>query len=157
MIYIVVALYPEAQPFIAHLKLRKDVSLTKFQVFKGKDISLIITGVGDINAAVATTYLLCQLPPCQNSLIINVGIAGGKKDRVNEGDACLCNKLYRDSTQQSYYPDILFSHSFREESVTTLPTVCKNLERINTTLVDMEAAAVYQSAINFVASHQIAV
>lgn len=53
MLYMTTALYCEAKPFIQHFQLKKTDQFHKFQVFLGEEITLIITGVGEIAASVA--------------------------------------------------------------------------------------------------------
>ncbi len=53
MIYIVTAMYAEAHPFIESFGLKKDISQTRFQVFRSREaeICLLISGTGPIGAA----------------------------------------------------------------------------------------------------------
>jgi len=57
MIYIVTALKPEAQAFVDYYKLQKK-RLGAFTIFHNEHISLIVSGLGVINARVATQTLI---------------------------------------------------------------------------------------------------
>ena len=55
MIYIFSAFYAEAKNIIDHYGLKKEKSpeMVRFDVFANESIRLVITGVGEINAAAA--------------------------------------------------------------------------------------------------------
>ena len=59
MIYIFSAFYAEAKNIIDHYDLKKEKSLetVRFDVFANDDIRLVITGVGEINAAAAVSNI----------------------------------------------------------------------------------------------------
>ena len=48
MIYIVTALAQEAIPLIQHFKLKKDLSHTKFDIYRNDMIKLIVSGTGKL-------------------------------------------------------------------------------------------------------------
>ena len=65
MIYIFSAFYAEAKNIIEHYGLKKEKSpeMVRFDVFANESIRLVITGVGEINAAAAKLQrLLCGVP-----------------------------------------------------------------------------------------------
>jgi spore photoproduct lyase len=72
MIYIVTALAGEAIPLINAFKLKKDLSFTKFDLFKNDEIRLIVSGIGKIRSSIATTYLLVKNSPSSDDRILNV-------------------------------------------------------------------------------------
>ena len=57
MIYIACAIYKEAKPLIEKYNLKR-IDDGKFQIFRNDTVTLIITGSGQTNAAIALTYLL---------------------------------------------------------------------------------------------------
>lgn len=58
MIYIFSAFYAEAKNIIDHYGLKKEKSpeMVRFDVFANDSIRLVITGVGEINAAASISY-----------------------------------------------------------------------------------------------------
>ena len=59
MIYIFSAFYAEAKNIIDHYGLKKEKSpeMVRFDVFTNESIRLVITGVGEINAAAAVSNI----------------------------------------------------------------------------------------------------
>ena len=59
MIYIFSAFYAEAKNIIDHYGLKKEKSpeMVRFDVFANESIRLVITGVGEINAAAAVSNI----------------------------------------------------------------------------------------------------
>ena len=55
MIYYCMAFYPEARPFIRKLKLKKCAAESHFQIFENEDVRLILTGIGEVQAAAAVS------------------------------------------------------------------------------------------------------
>ncbi len=75
MLYIVVALKPEAQAFVDKYKLKKE-KLAKFVVFKNKDMMLVISGLGVDNAQMATQTLINHFDITDDDIYLNIGICG---------------------------------------------------------------------------------
>jgi len=75
MIYIVTALKPEAQAFVDFYKLKKS-KLGNYTSFTNKNIILIISGLGVINARLATQTLINHFDITDDDIYINVGICG---------------------------------------------------------------------------------
>ncbi len=155
MINIITALYQEAEPFIQSLSLKKDLSFHKFQLFKNKDIHLLITGVGKVKAAIAVTHLLSYYPPSPVDFLVNVGLCGTSNLELKIGTPILCNKIIDRDTNHSYYPDMLFNHPFIERSVKTYSKIINRRGDSIGELVDMEAVGIYQAASTFFQPHQL--
>lgn len=159
MIYLVTALAQEAIPLIHFFKLKKDISYTKFDVFKNESITLIITGTSKMRSAVGTTYLLTKEPPKGEAKIINFGICGSGREEYKTGTMFLINKIEDHITGRNYYPEILFKHSLPEEGLITYEKpVDRRLMKekdIPLALVDMEASGFYEGASLFFHSHKI--
>jgi len=165
MIYISTALYCEAQPFIQHYNLKKDVVESKFQIFRNDTIILVITKTGSINAAIGVTYLCSGHIPESSDLFINIGICAAKKNDISVGTIFLCNKIIEQVTNRSYYPDMLFAHPFLESSIISSPNIINDIRKDiyadenagmdNELLIDMEAAGAYQGASIFFQPHQL--
>ncbi|TYL49182.1 5'-methylthioadenosine/S-adenosylhomocysteine nucleosidase [Marinomonas sp. IMCC 4694] len=58
--------------------------------FEGKDVVLLKSGIGKVNAAVSTTLLLSQFTP---DYVINIGSAGGYDTDLNVGDVVISDEV----------------------------------------------------------------
>lgn len=154
MLYIVTALYIEAEPFIKELRLKKKNGYGKYQVFKNENIVLVITGVGSIESASAISYIFGRENAKKEDIVINFGICAGNKNLFKIGDIILCNKITDFSTGKTYYPDILYKHQFLESEITTFPSVVTT-DKQNIKCADMEAAGFYIAVSSFVFQHNI--
>lgn len=119
MLIISAALYSEAKPFIEFYNLKKDLSYPSFQVFRKEDTALYITGTGPMEAAIITAAFLTRESPAAADLFLNIGICGSRRRDLPLGTPVLCNKLIEAETGRTYYPDVLYTHPFREGSIIT--------------------------------------
>lgn len=119
MLIISAALYSEAKPFIEFYNLKKDLSYPSFQVFRKEDTVLYITGTGPMEAAIITAAFLTRESPAAADLFLNIGICGSRRRDLPLGTPVLCNKLIEAETGRTFYPDVLYSHPFREGSIIT--------------------------------------
>lgn len=162
MIYLFTALYCEAQIFIKHFHLEKNLENTRFQEFysEAAGVRLTITGVGEIAAAVAVAGACAKYKPQEHDILLNAGICAHTAG--NEG-VFVCNKITELATGKTFYPDILYGHNFKEEAIVTGMSVwnkeesgsCTSEMNPSGTLYDMEAAAVYQAGAYFFGPHQM--
>ena len=79
MLYIVVALKPEAQAFIDRYKLKKS-KLGNFTLFINDEIMLIVSGLGINNSAQATQTLINYYDITDDDIYLNIGICGANED-----------------------------------------------------------------------------
>ena len=162
MIYLFTALYCEANIFIRQFHLEKELENTQFQMFYNQTagIRLTVTGIGGIAAATAVGSVCTEYRPKEDDVLLNVGTSAHTEG--SEG-IFLCNKIREQVTEKTFYPDILYQHNFCEKALVTgmLPwdsgTGSKELctERMEGSLYDMEAAAIYQAGSYFFAPHQM--
>lgn len=159
MIYIFVALYPEAQPIIRRLGLKRDRAEFGFDIYAGErpKVRLVITGAGMVAAATAVGSTLAYYHvgrDSSDSAIVNFGSCAGK-GRV--GETYLCNKIIDRISGHTFYPDILYRHDFPETYVVSEPNVLnEGLDYLHHEgLHDMEAAAVYQAGSRFLGPHRM--
>ena len=176
MIYIVTAMYAEAHPFITRFQLKKDLSHTHFQVFLNgeRSLCLIISGTGSLPAAAAVSSICTEYKagsPESEDFLLNVGVCGqiGKESVQDKEKTChtgtlfLCNKISELSTGKTFYPDLLYRHSFAEAQIVTGPRPYVQMapaktnfpEEADFDLYDMEAAAVYQAGSYYLGPHQM--
>lgn len=157
MIYIFVALYPEAKPIICRLGLKKEKVNFGFPVYAGGklELRLVITGTGSIAAAAAVGSTLAYYHADKGDrgdiTLINFGSCAG---RGRVGEVYICNKIVDCISKHTFYPDILYHHDFPESYVVTELDVLKD-GLGGEGLHDMEAAAVYQAGARLLGPHQM--
>lgn len=151
MVYMITALYSEAQIFIEQYHLKKDIANTKFQFFFREEakIRLIVSGPGEIAAAAAVASLCTAYPPSEGDWLFHTGVCAGPKC----GEIFLCNKLIEQATGKTFYPDLLYRCGLQESAITTESRIRR--ERVEEGLVDLEACAVYQAGAYFFHAHRM--
>lgn len=151
MIGIVMASTMEAQPFIDGLALKQEAS-SPIPIYAGKELVLIISGIGKANAAAATAYLCTKYQP---SLICNAGAAGAADFDCSLGEIYQISQIYeldrsqlRSGKPHFFKPDLL--PGFQSTSLATQdnPVIDPSArEKVSAfaKLIDMEAAAICQT------------
>jgi adenosylhomocysteine nucleosidase len=158
---ITVALHPEARPLITHFGLKQDTTSHAVPIFHRENHALAVSGVGRLKSAIATTYLLSRISSLDDVILLNIGIAGHtqvpKAGSVELGDLFLVHKITEQATGHTFYPDMLVKSPIAESVLTTVdrPLDRSDNMKIESGLVDMEAAGFYQAAATFLAPHQI--
>lgn len=158
MLYISTALYLEAQPLITIYSLKQLHEHTKFQVFANDNVCLIITGVGELKASIAITYLLSNQTIGPHDLFLNFGLCGSLDPTIPIGSPYVFHKLRDYSTKKDLYPDMLLKLPFREASLETCPLPVGNEilpTTVSETFVDMEAYAVMYAVTYYMQPHQV--
>lgn len=155
MIYIFSAFYAEAKNIIDHYSLKKEKSpeTVRFDVFANDSIRLVITGVGEINAAAAVSNIGGAYGIAPDDEILNVGCGAGFSNETCLGSIFLGNKLTEQMTGRTFYPDMLMKTNLMECEIVTVARVLN--EGCDSVVYDMEAAAVYQAAAFFVGPHRM--
>ena len=162
MIIFATSLYSEAKPLIQFLNLKKNTTEHHFQLFENEHYHIIITGCGMIPSAISLSRYFTLYPPKDTDIFINLGIAGCiyKKITENEqfiGKIFLTSKITEQYTKRTFYPDILYQHTFDILPLITTPivteTVCDFFD--NTTLVDMEASSLYQATLPYISPERM--
>ena len=99
----VIALKAEAEEIIKKYALER-VATTPFLVYKNRDIDiwLVLSGIGQINAVAATTYLYVKSDASYNTIWINLGIAGSRNFKV--GELVQIDKITSNDFRENYYP-----------------------------------------------------
>ena len=135
----VVALRSEAQPLIKLFGMRLVSNQMLFPIFKNEELGhcLVLSGVGQVNVAAATTFLAGVMGAARWTAWINVGIAGYFEEPV--GQFFQVNKVVQSSTGRKLFPGFRFAKmvSFRELS--TLDVASRNYRA--GILFDMEGFA----------------
>ena len=145
MLNIVTATFVEAKPIIKYFNLKKKNFVSEFQMFENfqKSISLIVSGIGKVNAASAVTYqaLLCNKK--KNNIWLNIGIAGGNN---KIGELRLINKVIDNSNKKSWYPHFCFESEIKKKVCVTFDEpkfIYKNYFN------DMELSGFFQTCLKF--------
>lgn len=149
MLYITTALLAEAKPIVDTYKLKLIVQ-APFAIYRGENLTLVITGMGSAKALMGTTFMLTRFTPALSDVVINFGIVGST---YPIGTPLLAHSLGCDT--HTYYPDMRVVHPFVETALFT-----SNVPHVGTSIhesVDMEAFYVMQAALYFVTSSQIAI
>ena len=99
----VTALKAEAEEIIKNYALER-VATKPFPVYKNKDIDiwLVLSGIGQINAVAATTYLYVKSDASYNTIWINLGIVGSRNFKV--GELVQIDKITSNEFRDNYYP-----------------------------------------------------
>ena len=99
----VIALKAEAKEIIKNYALERVVT-KPFQVYKNRDIDiwLVLSGMGQINAVAATTYLYVKSDASYNTIWINLGIVGSRNFKV--GELVQIDKITSNEFRDNYYP-----------------------------------------------------
>lgn len=154
MIYIVTAMYVEAKPIIKYYNLKREMDEKYFQVFLNGEIILVISGIGKIASATATSHILTKFQPSDDDFIINIGICGAKEN-AKIGDLFIINKIVDKNTNKDYYTDILIKHNLKESSIETIDKPLYRNDDLKENLCDMESIGFYLSATKYLEQHQI--
>ena len=132
-----VALQPEARPLIEKFKLKKRNGTHPFSVFENETHRLVISGIGRIQAAAATGFLLGQQDGRPKAMI-NLGIAG--HGSLDLGTAFLANRIFHSQEKGIYYPPAVLESKISKSGLQTVDAPEKDYpEPIG---YDMEAHAV---------------
>ncbi len=99
----VIALKAEAEEIIKNYALER-VATKPFPVYKNRDIDiwLVLSGIGQINAVAATTYLYVKSDALYNTIWINLGIVGSRNFKV--GELVQIDKITSNEFRDNYYP-----------------------------------------------------
>ncbi len=152
MVHILTALYPEALPIIEYFGLKKDFNYNEFEHFKKDDLSLSITGVGGIKVASVFSYLFSQK---KDDFFLLTGVCGAKNKEINIGDIFLINKAIQNDSKKKFYPDIIFNHNLKENSIESFGKVINSYSSdIEGELIDMESAYFLEAAQFFSSPHK---
>lgn len=144
MLNLIVATQAEADPVIARFNLKKTSSA--FNCYEGRDLRLVISGIGKCNAAIACGWLANKTPDSKSAPVawLNLGIAGHLS--AEQGTAFMAHKITDITTEKVWFPHRLSN----DLPSSDLITVEKPLTSyIPDRLHDMEASAFTEAARKF--------
>jgi nucleoside phosphorylase len=145
----------EAEPFIRSLRMKR-LAKDPISLFGGSGALLAVSGVGKSNAALTTAFCCVNFSP---PTVLNLGCAGSVNRRFQRGNIFLVSRVIepdrphlRSCTPHEHVPALL--PGFPEATLATQdrPVITREERQILasvTDLVDMEAAAVIQTARRF--------
>lgn len=148
MQFIVTALRAEAVPLIRKFGLKQNTSSRPFQRFESKEIILVVSGVGKILSAIATTWILNQGKRGESSTALNFGLCGCSNRKIPLGSLAIINKITDHGSGRNFYPELLLRHPFIESALTTYdaPVFCGDPNSAPAGMADMEASGFFQAA-----------
>ena len=134
-----VALKSEAKTLISELKLIRLGGQNPFPVYVDYKHGnwLIISGVGQINAAAATEYLSGASDAKRWTVWINIGMAGSKNGKY--GELFLVDKVIQYRSKNCFYLGTVVKNKIKKSVLLTVDKPLLNYSGVD--LVDMEAAA----------------
>jgi hypothetical protein len=149
MIHYICALKCEASPLIEHYQLKHIQKAELFNIYMNNEngVSLTITGVGKLAAAMATTYTYTFLQCEAGDVWINMGVAGHATHNI--GDIYIANCIEDISNTSTWYPQLVIDTSIPTAGLQSLD---QPSTEYNNTMYDMEAAGFIFSASRFATS-----
>jgi len=159
MVLFVTALMPEAAPLIEYFKLKKDMDINAYAVYRNSDIALIVSGVGKLKSAAALAYLCALYKVKESDIVINIGFCGSGSRKYTPGTLLVINKITDMDTGKDYYPDVLFGRDLPKGSLCCYSKAVRKEDIIQEIDVfcDMESAGFIETAKKFVYAHNIVV
>lgn len=157
MVFIVTALKIEAEPLIEHFKLKKDMNINLFPVYRNPEITLIISGVGKVKSAMAVTYLLSTHQTSLQDVLLNIGFCGTNSRKYSVGTMVAVNKVTDMDTNIDYYPDVFIKESipFAGLCCYSRPVAQDMVQEEKEVFCDMESAGIMEASKKFYFAHQV--
>ncbi len=142
---LVVALKAEAQPLVEHYRLERDAGFGAFKVFRRGEAALVVSGIGKVAAAAATSYLHLATGGERGAVWLNVGIAGHRSRPV--GEAVLAREILDRASGRRWHPALDMGPPCATDQVTTVDR--PEREMATPGAFDMEASGFIATARRF--------
>lgn len=142
MIHFVTALDCEARPLIHRYGLKPCGSYGRARLFASEKARLVVSGVGELRSAIATTALACRFPD-SGKIWLNVGIAGHRDAAIGSG--FIANHVSSDNSKDVYFPQIVARAPWPGIETRTLRAPSTYYQP--NCLFDMEAYGFYSAAL----------
>ena len=151
MTTIMTALYAEAQPIIEKYRLQK-VPDTPFPCYTSDTFTLLVSGMGLLNSAIAATwYLSTQTKP---EKLVNIGICASGRKETSIGACYRVRKIVDAPGGKVWHLPPKALH-LPQASVTTYAAPQNKIDA-KTELIDMESSGFYTAATKFLPKEAIA-
>ena len=149
----VIALKAEAEEIIKKYALERVVT-KPFSVYKNRDIDiwLVLSGIGQINAVAATTYLYVKSDASYNTIWMNLGIVGSRNFKI--GELVQIDKITSNDFRDNHYPS---PATFKNNNVERSNLITVNKPEAlfeNDGVYDMEGYAFF-SFVKKIASYEL--
>lgn len=145
MLIWVAALHCEARPVIDYYRLKKSHAKNPFDIYRGDEMTCIVSGIGKVASAAACAWLAGTARETASLAWINLGCAGAALHEI--GAAFSIDKITDADSGQSYYPAPVAPSSLPFSPCLTLSRPGENYRE--DTLFDMEASGFVSSAMRF--------
>jgi len=145
LVHLMTALPAEAKPVVSRFKLKRDLPDRGFPVYRNQRISLVLSGVGKVNAAAACAFLHTLNGCPLNAIWINLGIAGHGLRAV--GDVTLAHRILDAASGRQWYPPQVFKPPCPSDSLETRDRPDFIYDHGHA--IDMEASGFYPTALHF--------
>ena len=151
-ILITTALQAEAQPLIEHYQLEKKQYSANIFYFQRGVITCLTTGVGEKNVRKRLGAFLNETF-CRNTILMNMGIAGGNRDATEIGKLYFINKITDEKNGKVWLPDALLKTGLPEMPLSSVSKGVTDGGNKYAGLVDMEGAAIFETVVQFIPVH----
>jgi nucleoside phosphorylase len=146
---IITALQDEAKPIIEFYNLSRESKQSDLKVYANNDFSLLITGVGR-KKVIDTLPIYLEKIYNPDSILINIGIAGGNPHSSKIGNMYYIDKLSSEFSNNKYSFPIIDKIGIDKISLITVEkNINNNDNNIYKELVDMEAAVITEIAMKY--------
>jgi len=115
-------------------------------------ITCLTTGVGEKNVRKRLGAFLNETV-CRNTILMNMGIAGGNQDATEIGKLYLINKITDEKNGKVWLPDALLKTGLPEMPLSSVSKGVTDGGNQYAGLVDMEGAAIFETAVQFIPVH----
>jgi nucleoside phosphorylase len=146
---IITALQDEAKPIIEFYNLSRESKQSDLKVYANNDFSLLITGVGR-KKVIDTLPIYLEKIYNPDSILINIGIAGGNPHSSKIGNMYYIDKLSSEFSNNKYSFPIIDKIGIDKISLITVEkNINNNDNNFYKELVDMEAAVITEIAMKY--------
>ncbi len=145
MLIWVAALHCEAKPVIDYYRLRKSHAKTPFDIYRGDEMTCIVSGMGKLAGSAACAWLAGSEADAASLAWINLGCAGAARHEI--GSAFAVDKITDADSGLCYYPVPVSASGLPFSPCLTLGRPSEDYRE--DTLFDMEASGFIYSALRF--------
>ena len=148
---IVTALKIEALPIIEFYQLKRIEGNLAFPIYTNGNLFLVVSGIGKVRSAAATSYLHVKSGNLENQPYLNIGIAGHHSTVTDT--AVIANKITDQAAGNSWYPSQLIFDSLERSALVTVDTVESQYK--NDSAYDMEASGYHPIALRITSAELV--
>tara|TARA_B100002052_G_C15725197_1_gene526006 strand:- start:238 stop:834 length:597 start_codon:yes stop_codon:yes gene_type:complete len=145
---IISALKAEAEPLANYYGLKQNLSYD-YPFYGTDEMKIICTGVGRKNINDVLVNFSQRIPINTQTQFINVGIAGGKKNKCKIGECFIVDNVYDDKSERVFNLNNKFESHCSTQNITTVSNPVSDGGASYGTLVDMEAHEICRTISKF--------